>query len=144
MVIRAKDQASRVLSGLSRSASADFRRLQTAATLTAQRSSIDMAKVRQHYSNQILGQQKILNQAIVDGNKTRATSSRQAIRDLGIMRQQEILGIRQEQITQQEIMHTARAHAEAKAAAREAKMEAARSGGQWIAVGAGMALAGAV
>lgn len=142
MVIRAKDQASRVINGLSRSASADFRRLQTAATLTAQRSSIDMAKVRQHYSSQILDQQKVLNNAIQIGNKTRAASSRQAIRDLGIMRQQEILGIRQEQITQQEIMHTARAHAEAKAAAREAKDEAVRAGVRWTAVGVGMVAVG--
>jgi TP901 family phage tail tape measure protein len=144
MVIRAKDQASRVITGLSRSASTDFKRLQTPATLTAQRSAIDMQKVRQNYAQQILHQQKLLSTAMSAGNAERVKFRRSAIRDLGLMRQAEVLSIRQEQIAQKEIMLTARKHAEAKAIARDAKVEAARSAGQWIAVGAGMAIAGAV
>jgi TP901 family phage tail tape measure protein len=144
MIIRAKDQASRVITGLSRSASADFRRLQTAATLVAQRSAIDMAKVQQNYARQTLTQQKVLNNALQTGNTTRASAARQAIRDLGLMRQSEVLAIKQEQIMQREIMHTARRNAEAKAAVLESKREAARAAGQWVAVGAGMAIAGAV
>jgi TP901 family phage tail tape measure protein len=142
MVIRAKDQASRVIAGLSRSASTDFRRLQTAATLTAQKSAIDMQKVRQNYAEQILHQQRLLNTAMAQGNTQRVKFRQGTIRDLRVLQQEEVLGIRREQIMQRQIMLTARKHAEAKAAARDAKVEAARSAGQWIAVGAGMAIAG--
>lgn len=143
MVIRAKDQASRVITGMSRNMSADFRRLQTAATLTAQKSAIDMARVRQTYADQILTQQNVLNGAMAQNNKARAQGARAAIRDLRAMQQAEVIGIRQEQIMQREIMHTARRHAEAKAAAIEGKRAAASAAGQWIAVGAGMAIVGA-
>jgi TP901 family phage tail tape measure protein len=143
MVIRAKDQASRILNGLSRNASANFTRLQTAASLSAQRSAIDMTRVRQNYATQILGQQKILNNALQQGNTTRANSARQTIRDLRIMQQEEVLGIRQEQIAQREIMLTAQKHEEAKRAALDSKKAAVESAGRWVIGGAVMAAAGA-
>src|SRR5215207_1825869 len=142
MVIRAKDQASRVINSMSRGVTANFQRLQTAATITAQRSANEMAKVRQHYAQQIHHQQKLLDNAIVHGNALRASAAKSAIHDLKRMQQGEVLQIRQEQIMQKEILTTARANAEAKRAAVEAKHEAARSAGTWIAVGAGMAIAG--
>jgi TP901 family phage tail tape measure protein len=144
MIIRAKDQASRVITGLSRNASDNFKRLQTAAALTAQKSAIDMARVRQHYADQILTQQNVLNGAMAQSNKARAQGARAAIRDLRALQQAEIIGVRQEQIAQKQIMLTAQKQHEAKAAAVESKREAARAAGQWVAVGAGMAIAGAV
>lgn len=144
MVIRAKDQASRVINSMSRGVSADFKRLQTAATITAQRSANDMARVRQHYAEQLLHQQRLLNTAMSTGNTQRVRFRQSAIRDLRAMQQEEVLRVRQEQLVQKEIMTTARAQHEAAQAALDAKRAAVSSAGTWITIGAGMAFAGAM
>jgi TP901 family phage tail tape measure protein len=85
MVIRAKDQATRVITALQRNVGSEFAHLQRHAAIANKETSLLADTIRGKYGAQILRQQKVLNGAIIQGNAVRAQGARQAIRNLRLM-----------------------------------------------------------
>lgn len=142
MVIRAKDQASRIINSIATSATADFSRISREARLQGSRLGLDMANMRMKYDRAILQSRERLTAAQMIGDKAEMRAARERIQRLQLIRDANALNIRQQQLA----IRTADLEAKTQQAARqrvlEHNREMARTAGMWIAVGATMALVG--
>jgi|GEM_PF-2164003 len=142
MIIRAKDQASRVINSVANSAIGDFSRVQREAVTRSRQLGINMADMRVKYDRAILQSRERLFAAQRAGDTVEAKAAQERIKRLQLIRDAQALNIRQAQIAHRQQQLEIRQQLAAKQAMIEHNRMLARTAGVWIAVGAGMALVG--
>lgn len=142
MIIRAKDQASRVINSVANSAIGDFTRVQREAVTKSRQLSIQMADMRTKYDRAILQSRERLFAAERAGDTAAAAAARERIKRLQLIQAAQTLNIRQAQILHRQQQLEIRQQMAAKQAMIEHNRMLARTAGVWVATGAAMALVG--
>jgi len=143
MVIRAKDQASRVVNSVANAAIGDFARVQREAVTRSRQLGINMADMRLKYDRAILQSRERLFAAERAGDTVEAAAARERIKRLQLIRDAQALNIRQQQVAHRQQQLEIRQQMAARQAALEHYRAQARIGGVMIATGAAAVLVGA-
>jgi TP901 family phage tail tape measure protein len=141
MIIRAKDQATRIVNALQGNVAGGFNRIARETALANRELTLHAQTIRGKYGTQLLQQQKVLNGAIMQGDAMRARGARQTIRNLKIMQQGELqeLDAMKRRV---EFMSLANARAKEQAiASAEARRHALRLAGAFTVIGIAAAAA---